>query len=758
MHFALDYWTAFCFNTFHPLPSKSSVAFLPLLQFPTEKQSASGTPNNSCNKLVEMDVDQAQARRRAELQRLKNKMVSNDSGGVLNQARTELRHQPPPGRPQATQNAPAARPASSNNIGTSNSRVPMRGPGGIAVAMHQSDIFPSVVNKSPPVNIPIKELPTDQAPTPPLVAAPPQPVARRLDASFAHDQASRSTSAPPRRPPPPPPPPRSKSTEDVMSTDTPVSPPATTATPTPIKPKQVTMSKEATAEADAKVPKNSQMRGTPHPKKFQEEILLQSPESGAERRNILRNLRDGANTPPISNKKQDKDQGQNGQQNETSEDTHQTEIDKENALERVAQLEAEIKKIRGQTVASSSSSGLETIVQLADTEGEKSAVKWAREQVVVGGNSKQVGFLSPMMAASPGQDLAPTAVAFSPSVLSPPTSHRRRRMPTPHPKQLNGTPHDKEDERRFQCEAAECIAWEFMTSPSDPEDDDDEMMPATFIVRRPFGLASERDMWFSVGQLNTKLYEKTANVENPSSLEVAVVIEADDSVLAVHGKGTVRRLQNSDGEWKNYGDIEERGQPLGSVTYVDSGANDKTYSLDDIVEAALAAREHYCSAILSTAAYIKDRPAVPQSEPSVQQPIFRSPAADSVPPLVSTGSSDACVGTEDLPFPAEPRAELKSVGSQADAPEPEHAARPPPPEEDDSPDVLATFAGIFFSTMAWVTWTIFVRTPLRIINTTFVLAVSAVLLSFVWLFIADDHGGSEMGASMGASYNPPGIL
>lgn len=105
---------------------------------------------------------------------------------------------------------------------------------------------------------------------------------------------------------------------------------------------------------------------------------------------------------------------------------------------------------------------------------------------------------------------------------------------------------------------------------------------ATFVVRRPYGKATERDLWFREGYLNSKQYEKTADVTKPETLEIIAQITADMSVLALNGSAFVRhKSADDDADWREFGNADELDQPLGSITYIDSDASERDYSLGE---------------------------------------------------------------------------------------------------------------------------------------------------------------------------------
>lgn len=103
---------------------------------------------------------------------------------------------------------------------------------------------------------------------------------------------------------------------------------------------------------------------------------------------------------------------------------------------------------------------------------------------------------------------------------------------------------------------------------------------ATFLVRRPYGNVMDKELWFTAGYAPSKQYEKNADVKAPSTLEIVAQIHADGSMLSLHGEAFVRHLgSDEDADWVEFGNYDDLDKPLGSVTFIDSDANEKDYSL-----------------------------------------------------------------------------------------------------------------------------------------------------------------------------------
>jgi len=363
----------------------------------------------------------------------------------------------------------------------------------------------------------------------------------------------------------------------------------------------------------------------------------------------------------------------------------------------------------------------------ADTPPEKqksSRMMQQEETATASGAEKTVGFLSPVVI---GKQKTPQKPG------TPRAAGHKTRVATPHPKRSQPHPSTPEEERAFLQAAAECSAFEYGG------------YGAEFIVRRPYGLATESDLWLKAGQKVTKVYAREANVDDPSTLEVvAIVTAADQSLLTVYGAGQARH-QPKVGRTTEFG-IDD---VLGSLTYIDKDANEKEYSLDELYEAATQVREHYCSIVRSTADGLRlrglDGPMMVQQSPASAQDSPRNSSSATRVETQDKAVATDMVGSEQPPAAAD-KAEQKK-------PKPA-----PPPPEDSGPDILASAIQLFFSSIFSLVWFLVVGLPLRILTSTFVLAASAVLLSYLWLLLADDHGAGELGATVRMYTNQPGIM
>jgi len=693
----------------------------------------------------------AVSQRRAELQKLKQGM--GQPTDVMDRARSSLLGSPPPGGPprggyvsnmnmpqqqqrQAPRNPGSAvrgggRPAStvaSASAGppkgahvfgmqqfptTNAARAMPPAPAIPGQAKHHaprtSDIFPTVpksptnASSKPSINnMNITHSPSrpNAAITAAAVKSPqqqPREVARRLDDSFSAS-AARSRSAPPSRPPPPPPMPPLLAPEDDIA--------VRNASKTVQFQKSPSPPQKPTA---AGPPKKLPAKGTPHPAarnqapppeatSTPEETSIKnaglSPESMQEGKNLTAAAGKTPFRPPASSSDDD---------------------DREPSPPATARRDL-----------------LRNMRAFADTPPEKSKQQPPPPSTLMHSpeqeeqhhprTEKTVGFLSP--------------VRGSPTNKTPRSS--KHRVATPHPKR---TPSklSAAEQRSLRQEAAGSATFEYGGTP-------DQL--ADFVVRRPYGLATDQDLWFRAGQLAAKLYAKQADVDDPSTLEVVATISADGSLFTIYGENRARH-QSEDGTVTDFDTVKD--STLGSVTYIDRDANEKEYSLDELYESAFYVREHYASSILSGADSLRLRGASMKPPPPSSQQGVSSPP----PPAATVGkpeTQDKAVSTDKVEEPQPPN----QAKPEEAAPQKKKAPAPMP--EDSSPDVLGSVFVLFISVIFSVFWFVLVGFPLRVLRSTLVLACSAVLLSFLWLQLADDNGAGEIGATMKMYTNRPGIM
>jgi hypothetical protein len=351
----------------------------------------------------------------------------------------------------------------------------------------------------------------------------------------------------------------------------------------------------------------------------------------------------------------------------------------------------------------------DALTQVAKLQDE--VQKLQMESPLAGGDNanKKVGFLSPPKHAR---------------------SPRRKHISTPHPKRSQTVTLTPDEERALLVQATRQTVHEYVSE------------IATFTVRRPYGVATERDFWFAAGQLNKKMYEKQADASQAETLEVVANVNCDGSLLVLYGEAMIRHQQNKAEDWKEYGNAEDN--PLGYVLYIDSEANELDYCLDDIFQGAKAVREHYSAAVVSMQSALerdgaKTIPGTPQA------------ASPMAVPAVKVPTKETGVGTEDVP---------KAMPAQVDEkPAKKKKKSKDPPPEEPSPGALVAAIGMFVNLISELIWFFFIRLPLRIVSTTIVMACAIFILATIQLYLADDRGAQAMGAAVyGSMYNQPGIV
>jgi hypothetical protein len=386
-------------------------------------------------------------------------------------------------------------------------------------------------------------------------------------------------------------------------------------------------------------------------------------------------LLDGAKTPPINNQSLEL---------RLQKEIAQLQKDKSEALRRVVELEERIHDLQNQQPPplaleekgpNGESGLLQTILHLAETEGEGAALGWAHDQ---------------LLASSDGVDsLTSLPGGGVPPFRSVPVVPRPRRSPAEAdlpPEVLRAAASNVEHEYVADC--------------------------ATYIVRRPYDLAVERELWFKAGNAPAKRYAEAATVMKVPSLEVAAVIRVDGSILSISGIHLVRHESN--GEWHDFGPAVENGESLGLVTLVDGDTGEEIqYSLDEVYEGAVAVREQYCLSVLSNAAGIHSASKADKNRPK----------------------NDADQDKIDSAKQAEPK------------------AVPVPAPEGDSVDVLRGLFDRILSLVLSLAYHI-VAFPLRVVSSAAAILMAMTLLSILWGYVADEY-------AMGQSaywYNQPNIV
>jgi hypothetical protein len=409
---------------------------------------------------------------------------------------------------------------------------------------------------------------------------------------------------------------------------------------------------------------------------FHSSVENPEPTPQSMRRDLLQNMRAAANTPP---EKSINITNELSPELRLQKELAQAAKEKAGALRQVAKLEEEVIQLRSSETSAITPRGI-----------------------------MQVGFISPVHS--------PTFGGMSPPV--------RRRIATPYPKRSPKLASNVDDEKVFRIKAVECCPFEY------------ESDEASFVVRRPYGLATERDLWLSAGQVSSRLYTNSADVGNLSTIEVLAKISVDDSYFLLYNDADVQHKK--DGEPIEYGNVQERSTPLGSVTHVDKDGNEKVYSLDNLYEATAAVRQYYCSTVLATATGLQMQN-VEKPIPSPQKELEQSPK--------KVETCDKAVATEELKIEEKKDDGIKPAKKSA-----------PPPAPEESTYLLSVAMHTFFSTIFGTIWFLFVTIPIRIVTSTLVMGFAVVLLSLIWLYLVDDNGASEIGAPIRMYSNRPGIL
>lgn len=640
------------------------------------------------------------------------------------------------------------------------------------VARHHSDLFPTVqkspgTNKAavPPLARPVPSIPpvhltetgngtiSSQPSTsmststkPPKApssgsAPPPPPVNRKLE--FA-----RAKSAPPARPPPPPPKglqmsqqakeaPPTTTTSSVPANKDRRPPPVMPATllldpgPTPTTRNQDGSStiQQPSAPPSIAVGGPVPVASTPHkleeskppipetktPAPVQTPLILPPTTT---RRDRIKSIRDGladtnATDPTSSKESMVRLHSETAARLEQS--LKETMEERKKALERIVELEKALDEAKEETMRAKQTvlpttpqpKSLQKMLLISETEGEQAALQWARAQVV------GVPPLSnESLVASPGRRL-----------LDVSHSSFATRAVAPQPKLLTDDLQEPKNmvllERQLIThfrEAANCVPFQF-DSPL-----------ATFIVRRPYGIETEPELFASCSLMDHPQYSRKAHVSTISTLEVAAIVKANQSQFNLSDQTNIRYQVND--EWKAVANIEQLDRPLGTLTYIDNEGMERDYSLDQLLEEAQLVREQYCRTITSTALGFKNRP-IP--EPTlVEEPVIEKPTTSSI-----------AVDTSDIPFPpatidVPKKEEEKTAPATKTSPVPEESAA-------STGDLFAIFIGMLVSNLVRFVTYLLIGLPLAIVRTTVVSAMTIAILSVAYLYLLQEyHNGHSI--------------
>lgn len=368
-------------------------------------------------------------------------------------------------------------------------------------------------------------------------------------------------------------------------------------------------------------------------------------------------------------------------------------------------------------------------------------MKYAQEKFKEQPKQQQVGFLSPIMPSTPQAGRSGVA----------------SRVATPHPKRGKGSvqPTDEDLERRFINtfrEAVGFVAHEFSSALKSADGH-----RCVFFVRRPYGFPEQNAVFELVSPTTFDTYSKKAHVGDPSTIEVAVGIPFDDSVLCLSGAMGVRYRITPTGAFESKPHVEE---PLGSISYIDESANEQEYSLDKIFQEALSVREQYCASMMSTALGFEQRQPPPTA---AAVPPQDGPSVAPKPEMADVG-----VDTSDMPIPKEIALDGKGKDDKKTEKKPKTEEKRPKPKEVDSTgagDVLITFIGIVVRNIFGFIWWIFIGLPLATIRTSITFILAAAVVGMLYLYALQYHheamGSNSFYYSSAASYHSniaPGIL
>lgn len=397
------------------------------------------------------------------------------------------------------------------------------------------------------------------------------------------------------------------------------------------------------------------------------------------------------------------------------EDAYQkSEKDKLQALVRIKELEDKLSQVAKENIENSKKSldqqklDVQTLLTVAETQGPQAALDWAKT------NASSMPTSPTKLASRTGFN---TGMGATPRKIMPgipsleQTPHKRARMAIralrarpsdPTAADRNESPEATERRliRKFK-EATKHVSHEFSSD------------LANYIVRRPYGIITEPVGLFEhCRPPNEKpdAYQRRAHVSNKMTIEVAAIVKADKTPLLVFGNAGIRYQTNPSSRnvppnWKHVEDVDAEDRPLGHVTYIDGQANEKEYSLDEILEEALLVREQYCGTLTSTALALPDPQQLQQQPQQTQQPA-KQPATETKPKEAPTP-----------PQQQPPAAEIDSGSS----------------------DVLVDFLGLVFSFFFHLIWGIFIGTPLKIVRMTIVLVVASILVQVLHLYVADGY-------------------
>ena len=595
-------------------------------------------------------------------------------------------------------------------------------------------------------------------------APPPPPVNRKLEFNNKRKTpAPRAKSAPPRRPPPPP----------VRAKETPNEAPAkvngfnktgktSPSRPAPIDPfrlmkdeapkledekplpvKTPAPTKQQTSDSTIMEDKKTASK-TPMPIgkvsndasaafKSPEVVLSTDPISppSTVRRDRIQQFREGLDTPPQS-PKWSKVEPNNVSTSEPvisvtnarlEETLKKSEEEKSELYKKIKELETKLVENMASTPLTpvKDMTSLQEVMDMAKEQGEEAALKWASQQLA--SREKTGGLLSPAIPSTP---IGRRSVS--------------QRTATPHPKrdlEREGTDNaisDEDLEKRFIGsfrEAAAYVPYEYFGSSSISSNigNDGSNQLCTFYVRRPYGAPPQSEIFDLVSPTPHDAYSRKAHVSDPTSIQIAVSIPYDESVLCLFGKAGVRYRITPTGNFESYPNIGQK--VFGSISYIDDTANEQEYSLDQILEEALAVRDQYCSTMMTTALGFQQRKPQLAPAPAAAQTAEKASVAEIG---VNTMPTEIEIGEgKDKKVESKPEKETSKPKKQKEV---------DPVDDDDSSgaaDVLTIFLGMVAKSIFGFVWWIILGLPLAAIRTSLTFILATAVLGMLYLYALNDH-------------------
>eukprot|EP00535_Pseudo-nitzschia_heimii_P000997 CAMPEP_0197187152 /NCGR_PEP_ID=MMETSP1423-20130617/15328_1 /TAXON_ID=476441 /ORGANISM="Pseudo-nitzschia heimii, Strain UNC1101" /LENGTH=1116 /DNA_ID=CAMNT_0042638653 /DNA_START=36 /DNA_END=3383 /DNA_ORIENTATION=+ len=182
---------------------------------------------------------------------------------------------------------------------------------------------------------------------------------------------------------------------------------------------------------------------------------------------------------------------------------------------------------------------------------------------------------------------------------------------------------DEQELHRFR-KASLCVPFEYTTK------------LATFYIRRPYGVATVPEIFEKLSPDTTdEEYKKKSRVSSSETIQVAISVSADKSLMLLYGSAGVRYKTNPTNvhcdKWIDVPDVATMDVPLGYVNFENksTGSRDFEYSLDEVLEEAMLVREQYCRTILSAALEVEQRQLLVTSKtpspPSLVKSIVSTP-------------------------------------------------------------------------------------------------------------------------------------